>query len=133
MRSRSFSLLALLMVLCASLGAAPAGAARPDASNTPRKIVSLSPTATEMLFAIGAGDQVVAVDDQSNYPKSAPVSDLSGIDVNAEAIAGYDADLVVAQDDTAKGPLDALGIKLLVLPVFIFCTTSPKPPPWCRR
>ncbi len=37
----------------------------------PTQIVSLSPTATEMLFAIGAGDQVMAVDDQSNYPAEA--------------------------------------------------------------
>ncbi len=37
----------------------------------PSRIVSLSPTATEMLFAIGAGDQVMAVDDQSNYPPEA--------------------------------------------------------------
>ena len=116
MKSRSSLLFALLIVLCASLGATPVGASRPDASNADRKIVSLSPTATEMLFAIGAGDQVVAVDEQSNYPADAPVTALSGIDVNAEAIAGYKADLVVAQDDTAKGALDALGIKLLVLP-----------------
>ena len=34
-----------------------------------RRIVSLSPTATETLFAIGAGSQVVAVDDQSDFPK----------------------------------------------------------------
>ena len=34
----------------------------------PSRIVSLSPTATEMLYAIGAGDQVIAVDDFSNYP-----------------------------------------------------------------
>ena len=45
---------------------------RPDA------IVSLSPTATEMLFAIGAGGQVTAVDDNSNHPPEAPKSDLSG-------------------------------------------------------
>ncbi|MCJ7437968.1 MAG: ABC transporter substrate-binding protein [Acidimicrobiia bacterium] len=116
MKFRTSLLFALLVSLCVSLGATPAGAARSEASNADRKIVSLSPTATEMLFAIGAGDQVVAVDEQSNYPTDAPVTDLSGIDVNAEAIAGYKADLVVAQDDTAKGALDALGIKLLVLP-----------------
>src|ERR1700694_6023654 len=39
----------------------------------PRRSVSLSPTATEMLYAIGAGKQVLAVDDQSNYPASAPI------------------------------------------------------------
>jgi len=44
----------------------------------PRRIVSLSPTATESLFAIGAGVQVVAVDDQSDYPKSVPKTSPSG-------------------------------------------------------
>ena len=45
----------------------------------PDAIVSLSPTATESLFAIGAGDQVIAVDDQSNYPAEAPMTNLSGL------------------------------------------------------
>jgi iron complex transport system substrate-binding protein len=66
----------------------------------PQRIVSLSPTATEMLFAIGAGPQVVAVDDQSNYPSNAPMTKLSGFQPNIEAIAGYHPDLVVATDDT---------------------------------
>jgi len=65
----------------------------------PTRIVSLSPTATEMLFAIGAGDQVVAVDDQSNYPRKAPTTKLSGYQPNVEAIAGYRPDLVVASND----------------------------------
>lgn len=65
----------------------------------PTSIVSLSPTATEMLFAIGAGEQVVAVDDQSDYPKNAPKTDLSGFTPNIEAILGYSPDLVVAADD----------------------------------
>ena len=46
--------------------------AGPAAAAGPHRIVSLSPTATESLFAIGAGKQVVAVDDQSDYPKRAP-------------------------------------------------------------
>ncbi|MBY8871928.1 ABC transporter substrate-binding protein [Micromonospora sp. PLK6-60] len=68
----------------------------------PEKIVSLSPTATEMLFAIGAGPQVTAVDDQSNYPAEAPKSDLSAFQPNAEAIAGKAPDLVVLSDDRNK-------------------------------
>jgi iron complex transport system substrate-binding protein len=66
----------------------------------PRKIVSLSASNTETLFAIGAGDQVVAVDDQSNYPADAPRTDLSGLTPNVEAIVGYDPDLVVLSDDS---------------------------------
>ncbi|WP_245158958.1 ABC transporter substrate-binding protein [Blastococcus sp. TF02A-35] len=73
----------------------------------PGSIVSLSPTATEMLFAIGAGDQVVAVDDYSTFPADAPVTDLSGFTPNAEAIAGYEPDLVVLSNDQ-NGIVDAL-------------------------
>jgi iron complex transport system substrate-binding protein len=84
----------------------------------PTAIVSLSPTATEMLFAIGAGDQVTAVDDVSTYPSEAPTTDLSGFEPNVEAIAGYDPDLVVIADDgadlsTALGELD---IPVIVAP-----------------
>jgi iron complex transport system substrate-binding protein len=61
----------------------------------PARIVSLSPTATESLFAIGAGRQVIAVDNQSDYPKNAPRTTLSGFTPNVEAIASYRPDLVV--------------------------------------
>lgn len=65
----------------------------------PERIVSLSPTSTEMLFAIGAGGQVEAVDDASTYPPQAPRSELSGFEPNVEAIAGYEPDLVVMSED----------------------------------
>ncbi|MFY1573998.1 ABC transporter substrate-binding protein [Verrucosispora sp. WMMD703] len=68
----------------------------------PEKIVSLSATATEMLFAIGAGPQVAAVDDQSNFPADAPKTDLSGYQPNAEAVAAKNPDLVVLSDDRNK-------------------------------
>ncbi|MDP1819377.1 MAG: ABC transporter substrate-binding protein [Acidimicrobiales bacterium] len=73
-----------------------------DASDeaVPERIVSMSPSATEMLFAIGAGDQVVAVDDFSNYPPDAPVTELSAYEPNVEAVATYDPDLVVVTDST---------------------------------
>jgi iron complex transport system substrate-binding protein len=84
----------------------------------PEAVVSLSPTATEMLFAIGAGDQVAAVDDQSNYPPEAPVTDLSGFEPNVEAIAAENPDLVVIADDTAglTASLSKLNIPVLSLP-----------------
>ena len=82
----------------------------------PSKIVSLSPTGTEMLFAIGAGDQVLAVDDQSNYPPEAlqKPHDLSGLEPNVEAIAALHPDLVVISDDTTglTKQLEALGLKV---------------------
>jgi len=78
-------------------------------------IVSLSPTATESLFAIGAGDQVVAVDEFSYYPEEAPVTDLSGFTPNAEAVAANEPDLVVIQNDANDlvAQLDALDIAVL--------------------
>ncbi len=85
---------------------------RPDA------IVSLAPTATEMLYAIGAGSQVKAVDSDSDYPRQAPVTKLSGYEPNVEAIAAYRPDLVVISNDidgiTAK--LTELSIPVLDLP-----------------
>jgi iron complex transport system substrate-binding protein len=84
----------------------------------PSSIVSLSPTATEMLFAVGAGDQVVAVDDQSDFPEGVPTTDLSGFEPNIEAIVTYDPDLVVLANDVGgvvKG-LGKLGVPVLLQP-----------------
>ena len=84
----------------------------------PVRIVSLSASATESLFAVGAGKQVVAVDDQSNYPADAPKTKLSGFTPNLEAIVGYKPDLVVISNDTkdlAAG-LARLKVPVLLLP-----------------
>lgn len=83
----------------------------------PESIVVLSPTGTEMLFAIGAGDQVVAVDDFSNHPAEAPVTDLSAYDPNLEAIIAEDPDLVVLSDDTndVVSGLAAVDVPTIVL------------------
>lgn len=85
---------------------------RPDA------IVSLSPTATEMLWAMGAGDQVVAVDDQSDHPEDVPVTKLSGYEPNVEAILGYEPDLVVTSSDSGDlvAGLERVHVPTLVLP-----------------
>ena len=74
----------------------------------PTRIVAISPTSTEVLFAIGAADQVVAVDSLSNYPPEAPVTDLSAFSPSVEAIAAYDPDLVVLSFDPDGGLLPAL-------------------------
>jgi iron complex transport system substrate-binding protein len=83
----------------------------------PTQIVSLSATATETLFAIGAGDHVVAVDDQSDFPAQAPVTELSGFEPNVEAIAEYQPDLVLASGDGPSeltGGLERLGVPVIV-------------------
>jgi iron complex transport system substrate-binding protein len=136
------ALLALIAAACGDDGGTSAGSSGAPASTTggtgaatfpitigtgasavtidkkPARIVSLSPTATEMLFAIGAGPQVVAVDDQSNFPPEAPKSTLSGFTPNIEAIAGRSPDLVVAQYDSNNlvAGLKALKITVLLQP-----------------
>jgi len=85
-------------------------------TSRPSHIVSLSPTATEDLFAVGAGSQVVAVDKDSDYPAGVPKSSLDGITPNAEAILKYQPDLVIASAD-ANGLVAALtkvGVPVLI-------------------
>jgi cobalamin transport system substrate-binding protein len=83
----------------------------------PERVVSLSPTATEDLFAIGAGEQVIAVDDQSNFPPEAPATELSGFEPNVEAVAGFEPDLVVFATEPGDlgSSLEGLGITALQL------------------
>jgi iron complex transport system substrate-binding protein len=83
----------------------------------PTRVISLSPTATEDLFALGAGRQVIAVDEDSDYPKQAPRTKLSGFTPNAEAVAGYNPDLVVVSNDGGiVAQLQKLGIPVLLEP-----------------
>ena len=96
--SHRLTIVAVVAALAALLGAR-ADTAHSAAARTPQRIVSLSATATESLYAIGAGKQVVAVDDQSDYPKRAPKTSLSGFTPNVEAIASYRPDLVVIAYD----------------------------------
>lgn len=83
----------------------------------PGAIISLSSTATEMLFDIGAGPQLIAVDDQSNYPAGAPMTDLSGVTPNLEAILSLEPDLVVIFFD--PGDLTA-GLETVGVPVLSY-------------
>jgi iron complex transport system substrate-binding protein len=111
-------LLALVLAACGSYGSSSTSlpASTQAAAPAPHRIVSLSPPATESLFAIGAGDQVVAVDDQSNFPVEAPHTKLSSYQPNVEAIAAYNPDLVVISYD----PSDVVaGLKKLHIPVLM--------------
>jgi iron complex transport system substrate-binding protein len=83
----------------------------------PERIVSLSPSSTEGLFAIGAGPQVIAADEFSDFPAEAPTTTLSGVTPNVEAIVAYDPDLVVVSFDPGDlvASLEAAGIPVLVL------------------
>ncbi len=105
----------LLVVAGCGMGSGPT---TPRRRAPPSRIVSISPTATEMLFAVGAGDQVVAVDDQSDHPADAPRTALSGYTPNLEAILAHDPDLVVLTDDNNDivAGLDRVGVEVLKIP-----------------
>jgi iron complex transport system substrate-binding protein len=86
-----------------------------------RRIVSLSPSFTEILFALGAGDRVVGRTTWCDYPAAALAlpSVGDGLNPNVEAVAARQPDLVVlyrsALDETAAAQLGRLGIPSLVL------------------
>ena len=94
------------------------GGEQVEIERQPGRIVSLSPTATEVLFAIGAGGQVAAVDDQSTFPAEAPRTQLSGFKPNVEAITQQNPDLVVLSADLndVVGGLTAVRVPVLLLP-----------------
>ncbi len=83
----------------------------------PQRIVSLSASATEILFAVGAGGQVIAVDSFSNFPAEAPFTDLSAFEPNLEAISTYEPDLVITSFDPENALSEAFA--LLDVPVLI--------------
>ena len=109
-----------------SVGSAGAGfpvtvttaAGKTQVSSRPGSIISLSATVTEMLYSIGAGSQVKAVDGYSDYPHGTPITKLSGFEPNAEAIAAYKPDLVIISNniDNITAKLTALSIPVLDLP-----------------
>lgn len=111
--------IAVVAALAAALAVVSLSAAAPQQKHARHyryhRIISLSPTVTEDLFAIGAGKQVIAVDNQSNYPKRAPQTSLSGYNPNSEAVANYHPDLVLISYDPGNfaSQLRQLGIKVV--------------------
>ncbi len=94
------------------------------AAAIPTRIISLSPSATEDLFSIGAGKQVIAVDSLSNYPASAPITKLDAFTPNVEAIAKYKPDLVVLQSSATKAVSVKAALEKLKIKVFFEVTPS---------
>ena len=86
--------------------------------SSPKRIISLSPSITEILFEIGSGNQVIAVDNLSNYPNEAPITDISAYDPNLEAISLLNPDLVILSYNikNLKAALKKIGIETIYLP-----------------
>jgi iron complex transport system substrate-binding protein len=112
--------IAIVAALAATLAVVSLSAAAHQQTRAthPHRIISLSPTLTEDLFAIGAGKQVIAVDEDSNYPRRAPRTSLSGFTPNAEAIANYHPDLVLISYNPSgfAAQLRQLGIRVVNVP-----------------
>lgn len=101
-------------------GTAPAETAYPltvkDVTGTeivlekaPAKIVSIAPSETEIVYAIGAGDKVVGVDTNSNYPpETANVSKVGDFKTDIEAVAALAPDLVLANAAMNADAIEAL-------------------------
>jgi len=141
MTRRFATLLGILVLLLASCGgttpaantsATPSAAASPQhypvtvtddrgksisIASAPKRIVSIAPSSTEVVFAIGAGDRVVAVDDFSDFPAAAKaLPKVGGFKASPEKIVSFQPDLVLA---TTTGDLPAAlessGLKVIVL------------------
>ena len=85
---------------------------------TPKKIASFSPEITEIIFALGSGDKVIAVNDSSDYPiETEALPKLGFMSINAESIIQYEPNLIVLTagfEDVAQ-KLDDLGYQVLFL------------------
>jgi len=101
----------------ASKSLAQASSKKP--AKAPVRIISLSPSATEILWGIGAAKQVAAVDDNSNFPAGVPTSKLSSFTPNVEAIAAYNPDLVILQANATKATEVQAALKKLGIAVYL--------------
>ena len=124
--------IAIVAIVLASVLASPAQAAATKYPLTvkfggyttkiakkPTKIISLSPSATEIFFAIGAKSQILAVDNLSNYPAGTPTSEISAFEPNVEAILAKKPDLVLLSIDSTKAPQIRNALVKLGIPVLM--------------
>ncbi len=126
---------ALLLVSCAAPLSAPSPAPATPAStghypltvhddrgkaltltHAPRRIVSLAPSATEIVFALGMGDRLVAVDDFSDFPPAAKtLPHVGGIRTSPDTVVSYSPDLILAiTSGDLPAQLDQIGEPLFV-------------------
>ena len=127
-RPRASCALALIALLCVSFASCrregaggSAGVGFVAGDSRPKRIVSLSPSVTEILHGVGAFDRVVAVSSYCDYPpETAGLPKVGGwSNPNLEQIAGLRPDLVVFADAQApfiKDKIEALGIQTLSVP-----------------
>jgi ABC-type hemin transport system substrate-binding protein len=88
-----------------------------EASHAGMRIITLTPHATEMLFAAGAGEHIVATVDASDFPSQArAIPKLGdGLNTSVEQVLQWQPDWVVGWPSTLMNQLESLGIDTLVL------------------
>jgi iron complex transport system substrate-binding protein len=116
----------LLLAACADrayVEHAPNADAGAQRAGLPQRVISLSPSATEVLYGVGAFDRVVAVTDYDEFPPE--VKNLPKVggwsNTNLEQIASLRPDLVVmteSQSPLIKDKLDSLGVRTLTVPSY---------------
>lgn len=119
------ALVALAFVACGGAVKVETNKSAKDASasSAPQRIISLSPSTTEVLYGVGAFERVVAVSDYDKFPPE--VSKLPKIggwsNTNLEQVATLKPDLVIMTSSQApliKDKLDALGVRTVTVPSF---------------
>ncbi len=97
-----------IIIVAAATGSRHEDGQQLSLETPPQRLISLSAHATEIFCAIGAGDQLAAVDPYANCPlDSAEKPELDAFEPNLEAIAGFEPDLVYVSDDLG-GVVEAL-------------------------
>lgn len=89
----------------------------------PERIISLIPSNTEILFGLGLDEQIIAVNDNDNYPEEALTKEkIGGVEFNLEQIIALQPDLVLAHEsnlynfnEEAIAQLEAIGITVFVV------------------
>jgi iron complex transport system substrate-binding protein len=87
---------------------------------SPKRIISLAPSVTEILFALGLDDQVIGVSDADDYPPDRVTGKprVGGVQVNVEMVVGLRPDLVLGLPSLQRTVLDRLiGLRLPVVAV----------------
>lgn len=82
----------------------------------PKRIMALTPGHTEILFALGAEDRIVAVDQWSDYPPAAKVKPrIASLNPNLEQVVRFNPDLILSTRGGAEPllPLERHGIKVM--------------------
>jgi len=90
-------------------------------AGSPRRVVTLAPNLTEIVFALGAGDRLVGVSEYSDYPEAArSIPRVGGLEVDPEKVAALRPDIVLAvAEGNAQGAVRALesaGLTVVVTP-----------------